>query len=61
MRLKFVGISPVEVPELGQGTVVEPGQIVDAPDDIGARMAESDMWQPTTKSKAGGSSGAGEE
>lgn len=52
MRVKFTGESPVEVPELGQGTVVEPGEIVDVPDDIGKRMTASEMWQATTKPKA---------
>lgn len=54
MRVKFLGTSAVDVPEIEM--TVEPGQIIDVPDDIGARMVESAIWQATTKSKpsAGG-------
>lgn len=53
MRLKYLGDQPVDIPEIGQ--IVEPGQIIDVTDDIGARMAESAIWQ-ATKAKATSSS-----
>lgn len=52
MKVKFVGDSPVEVPELGQGVVVDPGQTIDVPDDIGARMAESALWETSKRKPA---------
>jgi hypothetical protein len=49
MRLKYVGPwDAVEVPELGR--TVEQGEIVEVDEAIGKRMAESDLWQVTSRS-----------
>lgn len=55
MRVKFVGDSAVEVPEVG--LTVDPGQTIDVADDIGQRMVCSAMWQATTKTKPATSGG----
>lgn len=53
MRIKYTGPHEdgVHVPELGRD--VAPGEIIDVPDDIGARMAESADWHVTTRGKKG--------
>lgn len=49
MRLKYLGDTDVDIPELGM--TVAPGEIVDVDDDIGRRMAESAVWQVTSRDK----------
>lgn len=56
MRVKWLGDQAVDVPELGQ--TVEPGEIVDAPDELAKRMAESALWRITSR---GARSDAGDE
>lgn len=53
MRIKYTGPHEdgVHVPELGRD--VAPGEIIDVPDDIGARMAESADWHTTSRGKKG--------
>lgn len=44
-KVKFVGLDPVTVPELG-GRRLEPGQIIDIPDADVDRFTQSANWEP---------------
>lgn len=53
MRLKYVGplTEGVHIAELELD--VAHGEIIDAPDDVGQRLAESADWQVTSRKKGG--------